>query len=127
MLEQHVGCWLGLGLDLRECAGHLGSVSIELADKTAADFHVLPVCLDRVVDFGCDIGALDGCGFGLDAIDTLVEVVEGGGEGSVRCGGEVPDKVEGGAICIEGALPVSGEAGLCKCGWGQGKGGDGGQ
>lgn len=127
MLEQDVGCWLSLGLDLRECAGHLGSASIELANKTAADFHVLPVCLNRVVDFGCDIGALDGCGFGLDAVDALVEVVEGGSEGSVRGGGEVPDKVERGAICVEGALPVSGEARLRKGGWRQSEGGDDGQ
>src|SRR5579863_3257370 len=102
MLENHVGCWLSLRLDLGECAVHLGPVSGELADKAATDFHVLPVCLDRVVDFGCDIGALDGRGLGLDAVDALVEVVEGGSEGSVRGGGEMPDKVEGGAIRVEG-------------------------
>ena len=105
-------------------SGHLGPVCIELADKTAADFHGLAVCLDRVIYFGGDVGAFDCGGFGLDTVDALVEVVEGGGEGSVGGGREVPNQMEGRAICVEGALPVAGQVGLGRADRVDGQSGD---
>src|ERR1700739_2723799 len=100
MLEEHIGCRLSLGFDLRKCASHLGPVGIEFADKTTADFRVLPVYLDGVIDIGGDIGAFDGCSFGLDTVDAFVEVIECRGNGPVSGRGDVPKQMEGRAICV---------------------------
>ena len=96
-------------LDLRQGAAHFVRFFIQGAVEGTFDVYVLPVGTDHVVNFNPDVGTFDGGRLGLYAEYALSDVVDCRGEGSVRSFSDMPDDVEGGAICIEGASPVAGE------------------